>query len=156
MKIFQGILATDTSLLTACGGETAAAPDPDLDVGDQSPVDAREESIVGNALTPAQANTALALIDGICADTWCSGDYDFGFQDLICSRAAETCTLTLQLFPRGDEASAQQSYWRSCETSGFEGYGSLVDRATDGYESLNDDYYDALTVCTTRLVSRLP
>jgi hypothetical protein len=154
MKIVQGILAMDALLVAACGSGAGAAPE--VDGGEGSPVETREEALVGNALTPDQAKTALALIDGICADTWCSGDYDFGFRRLTCNRAAETCTLTLQVFPRDDEASAERSYWRSCITSGFEGFSSLVERSANGYESLSDDYYDALTECTTRIVSHLP
>ena len=49
----------------------------------------------------------------------------------------------------------KRGYWRSCKTAGFEGFSSLVNTASSGYQSLDDDYYDALTECTTRIVSHL-
>lgn len=139
------------SLLAACS--TGAGPE--VEVAEGSPVETRDEALSGNALSSEQAATALKLIDDICADTWCSGDYDFAFRRLTCSSVAETCTLTLQVFPR-DESSQVRSYWRTCKTSGFEDFGSLVHTFRSGYQSLDDHYYDALTECTTRIVGSLP
>jgi hypothetical protein len=154
MKTFRGlgIVGMGALLLSACSAGSAS--EPELEIGEGSPVATREEALSPNALSPLQATTALKLIDDICADTWCSGDYDFGFRRLSCSRTAKTCTLTLQVFPR-DGAGAKRSYWRSCKTAGFEGFASLVHTSSTGYQSLEDDYYDALTECTTRIVSHL-
>ena len=148
-----GIGVMAVLLLAACG---SAGSEGEVDVGEGSPVATGEEALIANALTSDQAQTALGLIDDICADTWCSGDYDFGFRRLTCSRAAKTCTLTLQVFPRDGVASKEKGYWRSCKTFGFSGFGSLVERSVSGFQSLNDDYYDALTECTKRIVSHLP
>ncbi len=137
--------------MTAC----SAGSGPDVEVLGGSPIETQEEALLSNALSPAQAKTALKLIDDICADTWCSGDYNFGFRRLSCSRTAKTCILTLQVFPREGVPGQERSYWRSCKTSGFKGFGSLVDTMDNGYQSLDDDYYDALTECTTRIVSHL-
>jgi hypothetical protein len=153
MKILRSIGLTIASavVLSACGAGSGS----EVEVGEGSPVETREEALSGNALSPAQAKTALKLIDDICGDTWCSGDYNFGFRRLSCSRVAKTCTLTLQVFPRAGVPSQKQSYWRSCKTSGFEGFSSLVDTAGNGYQSLHEDYYDALTECTMRIVNHL-
>lgn len=153
MKILQATWLKSISVLvvTAC----SAGSGPDVEVVEGSPVESQDEALSGNALSPAQANTALRLIDDICADTWCSGDYDFGFRRLTCNRPAKTCTLTLQVFAREALPSQAQSFWRSCKTTGFTGFSSLVDSTANGYQSLNDEYYDALTACTTRIVSRL-
>ena len=138
-------------LVAGCNG---GAPS-NVEVEEANPSQAQAEDLSRNALTAAQAKTALKLIDDICADTWCSGDYNFGFRALTCHRAAETCTLTLQVFPREGVPSQAQSYWRSCKSFDFTGFGSLVETASNGYQSLADDYYDALTACTTRIVSHL-
>jgi len=140
------------SALSACNAGSVSGPE--VEIGEGSPVETRDEALSGNALSPSQVTTALKLIDDICADTWCSGDYDFGFRRLTCSRVAKTCTLTMQVFPR-DVSDGERSYWRSCKTPGFEGFDSLVHTWSSGYQSLADDYYDALTECTTRIVSRL-
>ena len=147
-----GIVGVGVLWLSACSAGSASGPE--IEIGEGSPVETRDEALSANALSPAQASTALKLIDDICADTWCSGDYDFGFRRLTCSRVAKTCTLTLQVFPR-DVSSGKRNYWRSCKTSGFEGFSSLVHTSSNGYQALDDDYYDALTECTTRIVSHL-
>ncbi|HYQ43949.1 MAG TPA: hypothetical protein VER11_18335 [Polyangiaceae bacterium] len=156
MKTFLGLWLTGMSvpLLLACSA--GSGPSPTIEVGEGSSVETSEEALVGNALSPAQAATALKLIDDICGDTWCSGDYNFGFRRLNCNRRAQSCTLTLQVFPREGVPSSTRSYWRSCKTFGFDGFGSLVHTANNGYQSLDEDYYDALTECTTRIVSHLP
>jgi hypothetical protein len=153
MNILRGL-----GLISGCGwllSACSAGSGPDLEVAEGSPTEARAEALAGNALSPAQAKTALELIDAICGDTWCSGDYNFGFRRLTCNRAAQTCTLTLQVFPREGVPSEARSYWRSCKTSDFQGFDSLVRSTANGYQSLNEDYYDALTECTTRIVSHL-
>jgi hypothetical protein len=135
----------------------SAGKDSAPELSEAEPTDARSEaeSLAKNALSAAQANTALGLIDAICGDTWCDGDYDFGFRRLTCSKAAKTCTLTVQVFPREGVTSSARSYWRSCKTADFSGFDSLVSTGPSGYQSLNNDYYDALTECLSRVVSNL-
>ena len=141
------------ALLWGC----SAGKSPTLEVSEAEPTDARSEaeSLGKNALSAAQTKTALGLIDQICGDTWCDGDYDFGFRRLTCSKTAGTCTLTLQVFPREGVASRARSYWRSCKTADFSSFDSLVTTGASGYQSLNNDYYDALTECLSRVVSNL-
>jgi hypothetical protein len=155
-----GWLLIGCTLTFACSSGTGS----DVEVSEASPVDTSDEASatgvesplqVENALTLAQSKTALKLIDDICGDTWCSGDYNFGFRLLRCNRAARSCTLTLQVFPREGVASKHPSYWRSCKTHGFHGFASLVNTSASGYQSLTEDYYDALTECTSRVVSSI-
>jgi hypothetical protein len=140
----------------ACSAGTAGT-NHGVEVGDADPVDSRSEAeaLTKNALTPEEAKTTLKLIDDICGDTWCSGDYNFGFRRLTCAKAAHTCTLTMQVFPREGVPSRAPSYWRSCKTSGFTGFASLVNTAPNGFQSLQSDYYDALTECTFKIVENL-
>ncbi|HWZ93056.1 MAG TPA: hypothetical protein VNW92_29560 [Polyangiaceae bacterium] len=141
------------SWLLGCSGGTS----PAAEVSDSSPTVPRSEveELTKNALSPAQAKTVLTLIDDICGDTWCDGDYDFGFRRLTCAKAARTCTLTLQVFPRDGVPSSAKSYWRSCKTSGFTGFASLVSTGPSGYQSLQNDYYDALTECMFQIEDKL-
>jgi len=109
-----------------------------------------------NALTSAEESTALKLIDDICGDTWCSGDYDFRFDSLRCCASSESCTLTLELLPREGVPSPKRDYRRSCRTGDFTGFASLVATAPNGYQSLDQVYYATLTDCISELETALP
>jgi hypothetical protein len=126
-----------------------------VEVGEGSALGSQSEALAPNALSAAQAKTVLRLIDDICGDTWCDGDYDFGFRRLSCSSALHTCTLTLQAFPVEGVTALHRSYWRSCKTPGFAGFSSLVDTAPNGYQSLTEGYYDLLGECISRVESNL-
>jgi hypothetical protein len=139
------------SSLAACG----AAPSSTVEDAEADPVGSVSETLVQSALTKPQSKTVLKVVDDICGDTWCSGDYDFGFRRVTCNAHAETCTLVFQLFPREGVASALPSYWRSCKTHGFTGFDSLVTTAPNGYQSIDQDYYDALTECVSRIEAKL-
>lgn len=110
-----------------------------------------------NSLTKSQERTALKLIDDICGDTWCEGDNDFSFEQLNCrsgrAQNGGACTLTLRIIPRVDDP---PTYVRSCTTPGYRGFSSLVDTASNGYQSLNWDYYLALTECISQHEAALP
>ncbi len=138
-------------LATAC----SAGAGPEVEVREASAVESQSEALSVNALSAAQTKTALRLIDTICGDTWCDGDYDFRFRRLTCNTVSKTCTLTLQAFPVEGVLSSKRSYWRSCKTPGFTGFASLVGTAANGYQSLNGDYYDALTECMMRIEPNL-
>ncbi len=139
------------ALFPAC----SAGAGQDVEVSEASPVESQSEALAVNALSPAQSKTVLRLIDDICGDTWCDGDYDFGFRRLTCSKTGRTCTLTLQAFPIEGVAASQKSYWRSCKTPGFTGFTSLVNTAPNGYQSLTAGYYDVLSECISRVESNL-
>ena len=147
-------LALAALLIAAAGCASATAPD--VEVGEAAPVSSAAAPVTGNALTSAEEQTVLDLIDGICGDTWCDGDYDFRFSRLTCNGPAATCTLTLQIFPRPGVPATERVYFRRCTTAGFSGFDSLVTTAPNGYESLDQDYYMALTECISRLEEQLP
>lgn len=124
---------------------------------DAEPVSNTESALCGNALSATEEKTALKLIDDICGDTWCEGDNDFAFERLTCRSGDPTnggsCTLRLRIIPRDTGARA---YERACKTDAFFGFPSLVDTASNGYQSLDWDYYLALTDCITELEAELP
>jgi hypothetical protein len=141
------VLALSLNDLSAC----ASAPAPEADATYTEPTAAEPQPVVTNALTPDQVKTALKLIDDICGDTWCSGDYDFRFHRLTCTTPSATCTLGLQIIPREGVPATQPSYLRTCPTQGFTGFNSLVVTASNGYQSLDQDYYSELTECIATL-----
>lgn len=145
----------------ACGGAT---DDSEVEVGELTSSEqgaersleaARNIPWLKNALSTRESQTVLKLIDDICGDTWCSGDYDFAFRRISCDKRSATCLLTLQIFPRDGVVSSQASYFRTCKTHGFTGFESLVTTSANGYRALNERYYDALTECTSRITAKL-
>jgi len=145
-------------LLAGCAVDTSSAPEG-TEAAPES-VGQSEAALCGkNALTKPQQETVLKLIDDICGDTWCEGDNNFAFERLHCQSGGPralnggTCTLTLRIIPRVDTPPA---YVRSCITPGYLGFSSLVDTASNGYQSLNWDYYLALTDCISQLEAALP
>jgi len=143
-------------LLNGCAGEAAKSGDAS---DGSEPLEESSSPLCKKALSPAREKLALALIDDICGDTWCEGDNDFAFDHLSCelgapgSSSAGSCTLKLRILPRDD---SHRSYPRSCTASGFMGFDSIVETASSGYQSLNWDYYLALTECISQLEAALP
>lgn len=150
MRHLLAALVTTSAL--ACSANVGSP----VEIAELSPVAGQSAALTRSALTQAQSKTVLKLIDNICGDTWCDGDYDFGFRKLTCTRAAHSCTLTLQVFPREGVPTTAPSYWRSCKTTGFRGFASLVATGPNGYQSLQQDYYAALTECIASIEAKLP
>jgi hypothetical protein len=144
MTFSKRLLALTFAVVSgACAADSA----PLLEVG------SRSEPVTKNALRPRQAKTVLRLIDNICGDTWCEGDFNFAFRRIDCDARAQTCTLSLELISR-DEG-AEVVYPRTCTTGGFTGFASLVETSSSGYQSLNWDYYTSLTECISRTEDEL-
>lgn len=137
----------------------SAAPDDAL-AGGEAEAQSSEQELSSSALTKKQASTVLKLVDDICGDTWCEGDHNFRFDRLECTRPCGktpgTCRLTFRIFPYDSDLATGPTYTRTCKTRGFTGFASLVDTAPNGYQSLNWDYYDALSECINRVEDELP
>jgi hypothetical protein len=139
----------------SCAG--CALEAEDAGVGLETPGQS-ESPLCRNALLPHEEKTVVKLIDDICGDTWCEGENNFAFERLICRNGAAdspnggTCTLKLRLIPHDDSS---RSHARTCTTSGFFGFESLVETAQSGYQSLDWDYYLALTECVQALEAAL-
>lgn len=140
--------------LALAGCAFDAAPDDD-----EQSVAELSEGLVKNALTKVEQATALKLIDDICGDTWCSGDHNFSFDRLECrAGCAErpgSCKMTFRVFAYDTDVETGPTYTRSCTTPGFTGFDSLV-KTIRGRQSLQPEYYDALTECINRVEDRLP
>lgn len=156
MSIRKTSIVLVTIILGGCAAELA--PD-DAPATEAEALGEAESALCKNALSPAQEQTVLKLVDDICGDTWCEGDNNFAFLALSCRAGAAhspqggRCTLQLDIIPRVDDP---PSYRRSCTTRGFSGFASLVTTSSNGYQSLQPEFYDALSECINRLESELP
>ena len=139
--------------LGACAMETGGEEALHEDSGSVS------EELSRSALSPREEATVLKLIDGICADTWCGGDYNFRFDRLDCKSGCPgrpgSCKLTFRMFSHATDIATGPTYTRACKTPGFTGFDSLVETGAS-YQLLNWDYYEALTECIARVESNLP
>ncbi|HYP74903.1 MAG TPA: hypothetical protein VER12_03040 [Polyangiaceae bacterium] len=148
------------TVLVGASGCSVASADASSEQSSESEVSIATSELGVNGLTPKQARTALGLIDDICGDTWCEGDHNFRFDHLECTRPCGrtpgTCRLAFRIFPHDSQPSTGPSYARTCKTTGFTGFSSLVDTAQNGYQSLNWQFYDSLSACISRLEEQLP
>lgn len=155
MKLWGGLLGIGMAGMAVLG---CGAPD-DTDPA-ESEVRSIQMELSAGVLTSKQAKTVLKLVDDMCGDSWCEGDHNFHFDRIECSRgcgqAAGTCRLDFRIFPYDTDLKTGPTYARSCKTSGFNGFASLVDTAPNGYQSLNWEYYDALSACINDIESKLP
>jgi hypothetical protein len=137
--------------LLSCALLDCGAPPPSSD-GDAPEVASFHDeglrvSPVGNALSRAEARIVLKLVDDICGDTWCEGDYDFRFRHVFCDTNAGTCSLMFQVALRDGAGASARWRWNVCSTDGFLGFDSLVQTTSGGYQWLADGYYGALSAC---------
>ncbi len=134
----------------------SAAPDE----AQAADTESTQQELTTNPLTNKQANTVLKLVDDICGDSWCEGDHDFHFDSIECKRACGhapgTCRLMFRVFPYDSDLKTGPTYTRHCQTSGFSSFASLVDTAPNGTQSLNWEYYDALSSCIDQIEEELP
>ena len=105
-------------------------------------------------LTPRQEAVVLDLIDDICGDTWCEGDYAFDFRSFSCEPAERTCTLRLRI-ARYDDGPLQWR-WRTGTVHGFVRFSQMVETSSSGYQSLDWDFYEAVSALISRVEARTP
>jgi hypothetical protein len=155
MKLLSGLFVTllmSMSMLGCGAPDDAPSAEPE--------VRSIQVELSSHGLTPKEGKTVLKLVDDICGDTWCEGDHNFHFDRIECTRdcvnVAGTCRLAFRIFPSDSDLKTGPTYSRSCQTSGFNGFASLVDTAGNGYQSLNWEYYDSLSACINEVESQLP
>ena len=149
-KLSWGLLLWGITL-AGCAFDTTAEP--------EESVAELSEGLVKSALTKAQQAKVLKLVDDICGDTWCEGDHNFSFDRLQCrqgcARQPGSCELTFRVFSYDTDVETGPTYVRTCTTPGFTGYASLV-KTTGTYESLQPEFFGALTECIGDVESQLP
>ena len=94
-------------------------------------------------LTPRQEAVVLDLIDDICGDTWCEGDFAFDFRRFACSPEKRSCVLRLRIAYSGDDPLEWK--WRSRQITGFPRFRHMVETSDTGYRSLDWDFYTAVS-----------
>ena len=132
--------------LAACAAPTAPASE------DAEPT-SEDLTKAKNDLTAKQAKLVVQELNDICGDTWCEGDYSWDFSKIVCDFTKKTCTFTVKITDPGTDASAKDDkvYWRSCKVSKVDAFTSMIDTAPNGYQSLNETFYDKIDACVGKL-----
>ena len=136
-----GVLAVPASAASVSGAPVSAAPVSTV-TASASPAGAAAPRAPYD-LTLHQQAVVLDLIDDVCGDTWCEGDFAFDFRRFSCSPETRSCTLRLRIASWAQEPLEWK--WRSREITGFSRYWQMVDTASNGYVSLDRDFYLAVS-----------
>ena len=93
-------------------------------------------------LNDSDKNEILTLIDRVCADSWCAGDYDYKFKTFSCNEQSLNCTLGFSIIDRDDHNKKPRN--KRCLFKGI----SSKDMLLTGH-NLNEEFYDHLNICIT-------
>ena len=127
-----GVLAAPAGAVPMSGASAAPISAAPVAAAPRAPYD----------LTLRQEAVVLDLIDDICGDTWCEGDFAFDFRRFSCSPETRSCTLRLRIASYAQDPLEWK--WRTREVPGFSRYWQMVDTAANGYVSLEWDFYLAV------------
>lgn len=100
-------------------------------------------SLARDFLKNPQKEIALKEIDTICADTWCSGDYNFKFLSIKCDDTKATCQINYEMFV-WEQEDAKLSL--NCQIKPLKKFSDLV-KKTGNDQSLTENFYQKLTEC---------
>ncbi|WP_394832862.1 hypothetical protein LVJ94_40810 [Pendulispora rubella] len=129
------------SLATACAGSSG-------EVELEPAATDIEAELQTSDLSKEQAAIALKLLDDICGDTWCEGEYNWHFPKIVCRFAQTSCTVTFRVTTYDDPP---KNYTRWCKVRELTRFEDLVQTAPNGYQSLNDAFYDKVSACISRI-----
>jgi hypothetical protein len=137
--------------LVACGADRATL---ESEVVAGSDVEVKADS-AHKDLSAAQKTAVLEQLNNICGDTWCDGDWSWSFKKVVCTLELGSCTWTALVTPSVPVAKPVPAYWRSCKVTGVHAFADLV-TTLNGFQTLNQNYYDASTDCVFKIEAKLP
>jgi len=98
-------------------------------------------------LTTPQKEQALFLLDNICGDTWCEGDYNFLFDKIKCDKKSKSCMVDFTMietnYPNNDDTEVNFCYSTSCKIEGINSYRNIA----EDKNSLTDYFYEKFGDC---------
>ena len=94
-------------------------------------------------------NEVLEIIDRVCADSWCSGDYDYKFSKFSCNDNNATCILSFKIIDRDAKPNEVKVRNRKCNFKGITSKEKVFTGAT-----LSEEFYDQLNFCVSNRESK--
>lgn len=86
----------------------------------------------------------IKLIDHICADSWCAGDYDYKFTKFSCNDTTLVCTLSFKIIDRDSKPGESSESNRRCIFKGISSIDDIIHEST-----LTQEFYDKLNFCVS-------
>ena len=99
-------------------------------------------SSIAQILNQSDKTEILSLIDRVCADSWCAGDFDYKFSTFSCNEQTLVCTLGFKIIDRENHNNKPRN--KRCLFKGI----STKEMILTGH-NLNDEFYDHLNICIT-------
>lgn len=93
-------------------------------------------------LSARQERIVVGLIDDVCGDTWCEGDFAFDFRRFSCDAIERSCELTLRIARADSDPLVWR--WRTREVHGFQRFDQLVVTSPSRQRSLTPAFYTAI------------
>jgi hypothetical protein len=100
-------------------------------------------------ITENDSAEVLKLIDRVCADSWCSGDYDYKFSTFSCNDSSAACILTFKIIDRDAKPGEVNSKNKRCIFKGL-----TTSEMIFHENKLDEEFYDKLNYCVSDRESR--
>lgn len=112
--------------------------------------------------TPSPEERVRKAIDNICGDTWCEGDYQFEFKTVTFDKSGNQTLVDFTMTPYSSEQAISNedkfssvlvspSFQVRCIVKGYSDVSKIIDQD----QSLNWDFYEAMTDCVSSLEQNL-
>lgn len=108
-----------------------------------------ETTSLGPIVTQNDCTQVLKLIDRVCADSWCAGDYDYKFSAFSCNDTSAACTLSFKIIDRDAKPGEIKSKSKRCIFQGITSSEMIYHE-----NKLNEEFYDKLNFCVSDRESR--
>ena len=95
-------------------------------------------------LTEKDKTEILEIIDRVCADSWCSGDYEYKFSKFSCNDNSSKCILSFKIIDRDAKPGEVKSRNRRCIFKDI----TSREKIFTGV-SLSEEFYDQLNYCVS-------
>ncbi len=105
---------------------------------------ANEEAPFKQILSENDKTEVLKLIDHICADSWCAGDYDYKFTKFSCNDTTSVCTLSFKIIDRDSKPNESHVLNRRCIFKEISSIDNIIHDRT-----LTQEFYDKLNFCVS-------
>lgn len=105
---------------------------------------ANEATSFRQIITENDKTEILKLIDHACADSWCSGDYDYKFSSFSCNDTNAICILGFKIIDRDAKPGEVKAVNRRCIFKNISSINDVVEN-----HALTEVFYDQLNYCVS-------
>ncbi len=102
-------------------------------------------------LSTTERKNIVRMIDNVCGDTWCEGDFNYRFNDFACDKTTHVCELNFQFIREEDEKSKTYSTEQICRFENIKEIAQIVESKF----SLTDDFYSSVNDCINEKESQV-